>query len=181
MIARFSTTIFLLLTPLYSYAFFCPNNFNQIDFGFSEDQVMSACGSPSSTQSEVEPVPVPQEWNYYMQQPSTNYMGTVTGPYNTQMNNQSGTIKTQITFDANGKVININVNGVTAGNTGMCTPPIQLGDDMAKVKSACGSPAIVSKPNADSNQPGKKMDTFVYTGNQTVKLIFEDGKLVRKE
>jgi len=164
-----SLFIFLLVTlsPL-SHAFFCPNNFSQIEMGDTIDKVTATCGKPDKeVTKDMEPV-VPQEWSYYI--PQTVASDT--------MEQQSGTLKTSVTFDKDGKAINISVNGLGVGSSTICGAPIQLGSTMDQIKAACGEPSFVNKQQPATSsaptQPKSKQTQFMY-GTST--LIFTDGVL----
>lgn len=175
------TAIFLLLflaTPIKSFAFFCPTNFNQIDFGATIDQVMTQCGKPDQQMTtEVKPeAKGPQEWDYYIAQ---------TVSMNTVMQGQ-GTLKTSFTFDKDDKLINISVNGLGVGATTICGNNVQLGDSRDMVKAACGTPTFVMKQSKDENANAPavmpdKMTQFNYNSTPPVKLIFKNGVLEKKE
>lgn len=168
-------TLICTVIPTSSFAFFCPNNFNQIDYGNTIAQVEQICGKPDKQDTkDAPPAQGPQEWNYFIQQ---------TLPGNGGLGNMLGTVKTQISFDGSGKVINISVNGIGVGATAICGSNIQLGSSMEAVKSACGSPALVDK--GSNNQPApsnaeaaNKVTTYTYG---STKLIFENGVLKSKE
>jgi hypothetical protein len=166
----------LTLAPAASFAFFCPTNFSQINFGDSIDTVISTCGKPDK-QEEVkkENENVPQEWSYFVPQ-------TVSS---SNLTPQQGTLKTQITFDDKGKAINISVNGIGVGSTQICGSSVQLGDTRDAIKSACGNPSFINKQTAPTNgsapEPETKVTTFFYNVNPPVKLIFENGILKDKE
>lgn len=172
----FSTILCILITP--SYASFCPTNFNLVQDGDSIANVILQCGNPDKqvdTKKKAEP---PQEWSYFMPQ-------TVAAPplYNTQ-----GSLKTEFTFDASGKIINISVNGIGVGATTICNGyNLQLSDDRDTVKRVCGEPSFINK-NANPNTlpPDAAQETTVTTlfYNSSVppmKLIFENGKLTGQE
>lgn len=42
----------LSLSPSISLAFFCPTNFNQIDIGYTTDQVIQLCGKPDKQETK---------------------------------------------------------------------------------------------------------------------------------
>jgi len=157
--------------PISSYAFFCPTNFNQINLGYSIEQIQQTCGKPDRIETkEVEPL-VPQEWNYYIPQSvmlSANQLG-------------QGTLKTSVAFDKNGKAINISVNGIGVGATTICNNRnIQLGDTREAIKTACGEPSFITRQsNPDTGTPPKKIQvtTFFYNSTPPQQLIFKDGKL----
>ncbi|VVC76164.1 hypothetical protein AQUSIP_14690 [Aquicella siphonis] len=162
--------------PAMSFAFFCPTNFSQIDFGMTTDQVTQACGKPDSQKESTKTNDnIPQEWSYYI--PQTVSMGGSTP-------NQQGTLKTSVTFDDKGKAINISVNGIGVGATTICGSNIQLGDSRDAVKSACGDPSFVNKQSsgASANQQATKVVEYIYSSaNPPTTLIFEDGKLTDKK
>jgi hypothetical protein len=161
--------IFLSLLPTLSFAFFCPNNFNQIQMGYTIDQVTQACGKPEKEETkDIEPS-VPQEWTYYI--PQTVASDTTEA--------QSGTLKTSVTFDKDGKAINISVNGIGVGSSTICGQPIQLGSTIDQIKSSCGKPSFINKQQPDSSAPQQKSKstTFNY-GDKT--LTFTDGVLTGK-
>lgn len=171
---------FLLLLAFYypfaSYAFFCPNNFNQIDFGYTTAQVISACGEPTAKATKENVPQGPQEWSYYVPQTANSYS---TQP-------QPGTIKMTVAFDSNGKAINITVNSLGVGSTPICGGTIQLGNDRDTVQSICGKPAFIKKENnnpdtASGGQPVSKIVTFTYSTQPPVTLIFTDDRLTDKE
>lgn len=165
-----------LLTPTLSYAFFCPNNFNQINFGDDIEMVRLKCGAPDKEEKKTEEPNVPQEWSYYI--PQTVSMGGG----NQQ---ESGTLKTSITFDKEGKALNISVNGLGVGSSTICGSNIALGNTREEIKQACGAPAFVNMQKSSSDagiddQP-KKVVIFTYLASQPTTLTFENGLLVKKE
>lgn len=172
-------TFILVTTPFISctsYAFFCPNNFNQIDFGDSIAQVEQQCGKADATTESEAPDNSPQEWNYYLQQSTS--IGTMP-----QAQQAEGSLKTSFAFDGQGKLINISINGVGVASTSNCGSPVSLGDSRKSVESACGKPTFVNKQTPTSNSQGDEKDKQVemtYKGSPTVTLIFRDGRLVEK-
>lgn len=169
-------TLVLSLTPTLSFAFFCPTNFSQIDFGNTMDEVIKTCGKPDQQEeTKQENENVPQEWSYFVPQTVTN----------SSLTPMQGTLKTQITFDAQGKVINISVNGIGVGGTQICGNSIQLGDTRDNVKAACGKPSFINKQTAPTDNsappPDIKITTFIYNVNPPIKLIFQNGVLKDKQ
>ncbi|TAK73580.1 MAG: hypothetical protein EPO11_08240 [Gammaproteobacteria bacterium] len=164
----------MLLAPATSFAFFCPTNFNQIDFGATTMQVEQICGKPDKQETTIKKSEGPQEWSYYVQQTVSTTGG---------MTSMEGTLKTQIAFDAEGKAINISVNGVGVGSTTLCGTSIQLGSTKDAVKAACGEPAFINKAQPSDAPPPQetKIVTYTYNANPPVKLIFEDGVLKDKQ
>ncbi len=166
------------LLPSLSFAFMCPTNFNQINFGMMPPEVLQICGKPDSQNEYVKPNDnVPQEWTYYI--PQTVYLGG-SNPM------AQGTLKTSVAFDDKGKAVNISVNGIGVGQTTICNgTTVSLGDDKERIKSACGSPGFINKqsPTANPNVPqDTKILEFNYKSvNPPVKLIFENGRLTDKQ
>lgn len=163
----------LIAIPSSCFAFFCPTNFAQIDFGNTTAEVTAICGKPDKEESkEVEPN-VPQEWDYYI--PSTV---STRG-----MQATTGTLKTQIAFDEKGNVINISVNGIGVGESTICGSSIKLGDNKDAIKAACGDPVMINKQQTTGEASLRKIKIteFTYNTNPPVKLIFEDGKLKDKQ
>ena len=164
-----------VLLPHLSFAFFCPTNFNQIDFGYTIDQVTQQCGPPAKQDSRKLDAAGPQEWSYYIPQAVSDVA----------MQSMQGTLKTQFTFDSSGTAINISVNGIGVGSTTICSNTlIQLGDKMDRIKSLCGDPSFINKQEpSNSGTPAVQTEIteFIYTSNPPVKLTFENGKLKSKE
>jgi hypothetical protein len=161
--------IILFLTTSSCFAFFCPNNFNQIDFGNSIEQVQQQCGQANKQETKEIIEEGPQEWNYYI-------------PQTVQLSNNQpaqGTLKTTVTFDSSGKAINISVNGIGVGNTTICGPLIQLGDTRDTVKSICGNPSFINKQNSTSASSEKKHTVTELTYSNII-LVFENGQLKSK-
>lgn len=168
--------IFLSCLPALSYAFFCPTNFSQINYGNTIDQVTAACGKPDKVDEVIVAPEGPQEWSYYIPQSVTTNSGQP----------MPGTLKTQMTFDSAGKAINISVNGIGVGSTTVCGKLIQIGDTSDTIKSTCGDPSFINKQNAGSSALGstpasKKVTTMIYKTNPPVKLIFENGVLTANQ
>lgn len=159
-----------------SFAFFCPTNFNQIDFGMKTDQVIQACGKPDDQKESIkENDNIPQEWNYYI--PQTVSMGG-------SNQNAQGTLKTSITFDDKGKAINISVNGIGVGESTICNGAnIQLGNTKDTIKNACGNPSFVTKQQISGPAAeGTKVVEFIYSSaNPKATLVFENGVLTDKK
>lgn len=161
-----------------AFAFLCPGNFNQIDFGMTPEQVEQICGKPDLKKEYVKPNDnIPQEWSYFI--PQTVNMGGSSQA-------AQGTLKTSMAFDDKGKAINISVNGIGVGATTICNNnSIQLGDDKDKVERACGKPSMINKQNAGPNagvpESFKMMDYIYSSVTPAVTLVFENGKLSEKK
>src|SRR3990167_9584669 len=150
--------LILLLFTTKSFAIFCPTNFTQINYGDTIDQVIQQCGQPDSQKESTQTNDnAPQEWNYYISQ---------TVSMNALQPSTTGTLKTTVTFDNNGKAINISVNGIGVGSSAICGQQIQLGDTRDNVKAACGKPAFINKevnPDLSTASSSAKITTFIYS------------------
>ena len=169
------STVFYL--PSLCFAIFCPTNFKQIEIGNTMNEVLEQCGKPDK-QEEVKKANenVPQEWTYYAPQ---NY--TTTGP----TIQPQGSIKNQIAFDSEGRVVNITTNGYGIGVVPMCGINIQVGDTRDKIKAACGSPVFASRQETPTDgsapPPDLIITTFTYNTSPPTKLIFQNGKLIERQ
>src|SRR3990167_2719216 len=95
-----SSGLLALSVSSISFAFFCPTNFNQINFGDTLETVKNACGAPAKEETTtVESDNVPQEWSYFVTQ-------TVPAVANGQGQSQ-GTLKTTMVFDNSGHVVSM--------------------------------------------------------------------------
>lgn len=177
------TTALMAVYAANSYAFFCPKNFNQIEFGDSMASVLQACGAADSKVVKDAPDNTPQEWSYFVAQQSRGTMS----------NAAQGTIKTSFAFDGNGKLININVNGIGVATTSNCGSPVVLGDTRQTVQAACGKPSFVNQENqptsginANANSKTEEVDEstklveLTYSSTPPITLIFEGGRLTGK-
>jgi hypothetical protein len=169
-------SIFLFLAPTLSFAFFCPNNFNQIQIGDTLDQVTQQCGKPDSQEKKPVEPNVPQEWIYFI--PQTVAMGGGLGA-------AQGTLRTSFSFDQDGKVLNITVNGIGVGGTMICNNTnIQLGASQDDIKAACGKPSFINKQQtaaATSETKQSTQITFTYNTSPPAQLIFVDGVLKERK
>lgn len=168
----------LAISSTTCFAFVCPTNFTQVDFGNTLQQITEKCGKPDREESkEVEIDSTPQEWNYFVgQRPTTgpsSYLGA------------QGRMKVQFVFDGTGSLIDISMNGVSTGSTPVCGNVISLGASKEQVKAACGDASFINKQTKDgsstSDLPKKKITTYYYNTTPPVKLIFENGVLKEKQ
>lgn len=158
----------LLLLPSLTFASFCPTNFRPISNNNSTQDVIALCGQPDKVVSKKVQVQGPQEWNYYVKQTVANNT-----TYQTQ-----GTLKTSIAFGADGKVINISVNGIGVGGTSICGSYVQLGDTSKTIQSACGKPSTVNKETTSGQPQNDTITTFIYNTNPPKTLVFKNGLLI---
>jgi len=168
---KFLFILFGFIFPAIGFAFFCPTNFNQIQIGDTLEQVQQACGQPDKQDEKEVEAEGPQEWSYFVaQNVAINAMQQV-----------QGTLKTTFSFDANGKAINISVNGIGVGATTICGNNLQLGDTKETVKATCGQPSFINKQSTSTEKKSSKVTEFTYNTNPPVKLIFENGRLLQKK
>jgi hypothetical protein len=148
---------------------FCPNNFNSVNLGDSPDAVLTACGKPDSKTSNNRKAAQPQEWGYYI----------ATDP------NKPGTMKLTIAFDADGKAINISVNGSGMPQTQLCANgQIELGDAQDAIQAACGKPTFVNQTleAQKAEVPETEIVEFTYSSSSPpVTFVFENGKLTLRK
>lgn len=179
----YSTMLAALLHSTSSYALFCPKNFNIINIGDSIESVELKCGKPSKVSKTEAPDSSPQQWGYYI--PTT--------VNNSATQKTKGTIKTNFTFDKDGKAINISVNGIGVGSSSICGGNISLGSTREQVEKACGKPEFINKaeseskpstntasgPAASKNKEDdkNKIIKYTYDSNPPVTLIFKKGRL----
>ncbi len=145
---------------------FCPNNFNSISMGDSLESVRKACGKPDSEKkSEVKPFE-PQEWVYFISSDP----------------GMSGTLRTTVAFDGNGKVVNMSVNGAGLTQTQICGNTIQFGDTPEAIQAACGKPSYITPMDGSADKPKAiEMVELDYNSTPPVTLVFKDGKLIERK
>ena len=165
-----------LLASQQALAFFCPNNFNQVQIGDSIESVEAACGKPAKISKKDPPDNTPQEWSYFVPQSGLS----------NNANPNRATIKTIISFDGTGKAANITMNNISTGSARLCGTNIKVGMSRQDVESACGKPGFVNKqaqPKAQTEEKendANKIIEYLYTSTPPVTLIFEKGKLTGK-
>ncbi len=173
---KYGVSLALLFVTQTTFAMFCPNGFNQINFGDTIDQVKLQCGSPSSQKTYKSEDSGPQEWTYYVN-PTEN--ASVYGqPWMYGATPQTA-VKMTIAFNEN-KVLNITANGMSLPSTQICGSMISVNDTPAQIKAACGKPTMVNKPQ-QSAANAIEMTEFKYDSAPPITLIFENGKLKERK
>lgn len=161
--------IFLVVNFMFTNSWadmFCPNNFNSISIGDSLDSVLAACGQPDKQTTKKDKPTQPQEWVYFI-------AATPDMP---------GALRTTIAFDANGKVVNISVNGAGVTQTQICGQTIQFGDKQEDIQNACGKPAYVNQATNESEKLKEvEITELKYNSVPPVTLTFMDGKLQERK
>lgn len=163
-----------LTLPALGYAFMCPSTFNQVEIGDSITDVEAACGQPSSKAEKDGPDNSPQTWTYYLPSP---------GKSNMMFSGAAGTLKTIISFDGSGNVMNILVNDISVGSIDNCNGLVSVGDSKESVQDSCGKPGFINKQDTgggSSGQAPNKVTEYTYNSNPPVVLVFSGGKLISK-
>lgn len=159
--------LLLTLGLVYSNAFamFCPDNFNQINYGDPIDQVLLQCGKPVSQKSYKSTSNEPQEWNYYVR----------------MVPNMQGSLRMTVAFNQ-GKVINISVNGAGVTNTAICGNAITLGQTLKQVEAICGKPVFINQGSTQQGtQNPAQADDMTELTYASATLVFEKGKLTERK
>lgn len=182
---RFSL-LFCAANP--AFAFFCPTNFSQIELGNSVQQVIQACGTPTTQNTVIKSVYRSQEWVYYVKtspfSQNTSKLNVVL--LNDQVVNITITENAQNcqpmfpgdSSDPKTKVVCIPTTTQetkSIGSTNACGPMIRLGSTADQVQAACGQAAFVNH-----GQQADAQITYTelfYRGTPDVSLIFENGVL----
>jgi len=160
-----------LLIPSVSFAWVCPNNFNQIVPGDTIDQVVKQCGKPQS-KNVTEKTPMgPQEWQYFITPkksvlPAQNELSQVAG----------ASVKLSVAL-IEGKVINIAVQGSSLSSTTLCGPTIKVGDSFKSVERNCGKPTFIQRQESERDTKPLEVIEYKYNTAPPNTLIFENGRL----
>lgn len=153
---------FLITTQ--AMAWLCPNNFTTINPGDTLVAVKAACGNPVSQKKSVEPPDVPQEWGYYV-------------PVNPP---NPATIRVSVVI-VHKKIAGITVNATSLVSTSLCGSTISIGQSMAVLQSACGSPMFVNKQPPKPGQKPTFITELTYGGSAPNTLVFENGLLKERK
>lgn len=167
-------------------SFYCPQNHGYIKVGMTQAQVVNACGPATSIQSGnnavTQQIPVVQLiYNNLNQGPVGYYPGLV--PVYGMWSIPSGTqgINIQVNL-INNRVSDITLNQAHTNAVSACSGgSFQVGDEMQRVFTACGSPDVVN--NTYINQPVPKEqnpETWVFANlpyQPPITLTFVNGVL----
>jgi hypothetical protein len=163
--------LLLFSTSSFSYAWVCPNNFNQIAAGDSIEKVTTVCGKPASEKKSQAGYRGPQQWQYYVtvNQPLSG-SGAPAGA--------TPTVQMSIAF-VNQKAINITVQAQSVASTSICGPTISIGDSDDSIKKNCGSPTFIQKQDTGNGTNEKTIEIIEYKYNTSAPntLTFENGVL----
>lgn len=165
----------ILLTPN-TFAWVCPNNFNQIVAGDTTAQIETQCGKPASQKTTQKAPNVPQEWTYYVGIDQRGY-----APPNAPMpqSSPSSSLKMTVAF-VKDKAVNITMQAMSLSSTSICGPTISVGDNMQTIEAACGKPSFVQKQVSDQPDAIEVME-YKYDTTPPNTLIFENGILKERK
>lgn len=163
-------------------SYYCPQGHGYVKIGMSVDEVSAACGEPISRQDANKPVTslVPVKQLIY------NNQGTDTpyywyNNYWAALKTGSGGIQMEINVVDN-RVKLIRVNSSNSNQATVCNGVnIRIGDSLARVYNACGSPSIQN--NSYIQQivtTTAKPQIWIYQLNMyqpKVTFTFADGRL----
>jgi hypothetical protein len=178
---KLTASLIMFVMPFSLFAdqsLYCPQNHAYINIGMTPDQVIAACGQPISQNDSNRPIlqkiPV-QQLIYNNQGANTAFYGVWNLPTG------SGGTSLQINV-VNNLVKDVSVNGSDSNAFSLCGGnTIEVGDEVGKIYSACGSPDVVN--NTYINQmvrTAQRPVVWVYQPGQyqsPVSLTFVDGKL----
>jgi len=166
-------------------SFYCPQNHAYINAGMTQDQVISACGQPTSRQDTNDPVmqQVPVTVLVYStlnQGPVDFYPGIE--PLYEMWSLPSGSqgINLQVSL-VNNQISEITLNQKQTNGVSACQGgTFQIGDDIHAVFAACGSPDMVN--NTYVNKPVPKSENpevwhYELPYQPSVTLTFVNGIL----
>lgn len=163
---------------------YCPQGQGYIKLGMTDSEVIDACGPPAMKRVSNDPVmentPITQLIYSTLNQGSV-YPGW-TNIY-TMWSLPSGSNGINLQVDVmNGKVAAINLNGGDTKAMTVCGgKSVQIGDDVNKVYSACGSPQAVNDTYISTRVPKKQHpEVWIYQINEyqsPFSLTFVNGKL----
>ncbi len=186
---RYTSLPFILLFSTCIHAgnsLYCPSNHAYINSGMTQEQVIAACGQPSSVQTTGQPVmqQVPMVQLVYStlnQGPPMNFYPGLSPVYK-MFSLPSGSVGINIQVNlVNNHVTSITVNNAETNATNVCSGgSFQLGDAINNVYNACGNPSMVN--NTYINQPVPKTQKpqvwyYDFQYQPSVTLTFVNGLL----
>ncbi len=166
--------IFLLL-PGVSFAWVCPNNFNQIVPGDTIEQVVSQCGKPKKETVTQAAPSGPQEWQYFVQPKQS-----MRASQRSKSEAGGANVRMTIAF-VEKKVINITVQGSSLASTTICGPTVSVGDTDKSVERNCGTPTFIQRQESEKNKDPVEVIEYKYNTAPPNTLIFENGLLKERK
>ncbi len=166
-------------------SFYCPQNHAYINAGMTQDQVIQACGQPTSRADSRNPVtqqvPVTQlVYSTINQGPPDFYPGIQ--PLYEMWSLPSGSegINVQVNL-INNQVASISVNQAQTNGLSACKGgSFQIGDSIDAVFAACGSPNMINNTYINQAIPkSKNPQVWIYAlpYQPSVTLTFVEGIL----
>jgi hypothetical protein len=178
----------LLSLPAMAQAdgFYCPTGHGYINLGMNQEQVITACGQPSSieksNQALIQQVPVTQLIYTNLNQ-GAPYSGLNVTYQMWSLSSGTTQVGMQVNV-INNQVSSIEVNGQSENAMSVCGgTPIQIGDSADSVYAACGNPSMVNQTYIKQpvrTSDNAKPETWVYdVGDYTppFRLTFLNGIL----
>lgn len=196
MIRRILVISGLFVVPFITWAgaqsFYCPQHSGYINIGMTQAQVISACGDPVSKQQLNTPVmqKVPVQQIIYNNEGNKKAFYGVwampIGSSNTGMlqpfgGNSGGGAQVQVNV-MNNQVSSILLNGSKTNAFSICGGvSVEIGDPVATVYNACGTPSLVNHTYVNQPIPSStKPEIWVFQPGPyqpPLTLTFIDGKL----
>lgn len=178
-------TTVVFSTALFASSFYCPQRTGYINTGMTQDQVLAACGEPSSRQTGgnvvAKQVPVKVLIYSNINQQPVSYepaLGTVYQMWN--LPSGSPAVDLQV-YIIDNRVSSITLNGSNTNAMSACPGAVfQVGDDMNKVFAACGAPSLINNTYINQAIPkDQNPEIWVYTlpYQPPVTLTFVNGQL----
>lgn len=178
---------FILSSTVYAGdSFYCPQNHGYINVGMSQNQVLDACGPPTSRKtganSVTQQIPVTQLiYSTLNSGPVDFYPGI--DPIYKQWSLPSGSqgINVQVNV-INNRVSSIMLNQESTNGLSACSGgSFQVGDDISAVFNACGSPNVVNNTYINQEVPKEQNpETWTYANlpyQPSITLTFVNGTL----
>lgn len=150
-------------------ALICPKTFTQIRAGMTLDQVLNACGEPTSKQEKDDVLYSAEKIEYW------SYLRLQPVGYN-------DTPRPEMSFGIEkDKVVSITVGGQTMNSTLACGGyNVKVGDSSAAVSGACGYPSSTQEGTSRKGGDYIKTNVWMYKFDEyrpAVTLTFQKGVL----
>lgn len=151
----------LLLVTNTSFAdnnFYCAKNHAYISIGMTQDQVLAACGSPTTLQdsgrSVVQQIPMTQLIYTSINKGAVFFYPGI-DPLYTMFSLPSGSQGNNVEVDLiNNQISAIKINGTNTNALSMCKKgKIQIGDPINTIYNACGAPDNINNTYVSRTVP----------------------------
>lgn len=185
---------FLFTVTLISFAnlvladdsYYCAKNHAYINVGMTQDQVLAACGNPSSVKdsrgSVLQQIPMTQLIYTDINKGAVFFYPGIDRVYSL-FSLPSGSTGNTITVDIiNDQISAIKINGVNSNALSMCKQgSVQIGDSTSAIYNACGAPDNINQTYVNRSVPNQqKPQVWVYDSQnyqQGFTLTFINGIL----